>query len=456
MKSKDPQSKFWTELGRLLGGGVPLAEALDSLERGPAGPLRAAIRRAAAAVRGQRSFADGLARSPKVFSSAVVDAVRRAEAAGDLDRAAARLGESRPVKGLPPPGAMRKFGDLVARAVRERASAIHVAQVFDERTQASSPQLRFRVDGALGKAERLSDGDYREFLSRSKQLSGLDLAERNLPQDGRMMLELGGKRLDLQVSTAPCVLGERLSLRIAAHAEPCAIGDLGIGEADAVRRWCRQPQGLVLLAGPAMAESVLYALLAEARNGRQVATVEDPVESVLAGADQIQVEPRFGLTFPRALRAALRQEADVLGIGDVADAETARLAVEAAQSGRLVFARIAAPDTASALERFAAFGIDARFRPHALAWRPVGRLCRRCRRQYEPAAAELRDLGGDADVLCGLAYRAVGCRRCQSGYDGTVTLWEVREAGGEAARSLLQDGLARAAQGLTSLEQLRV
>ncbi|MBI2920862.1 MAG: Flp pilus assembly complex ATPase component TadA [Planctomycetes bacterium] len=459
MKSNDAQAKFWTELGRLLGGGVPLLEALESLSRGPAGPLRQAVRRAAASVRGQRSFSDGLRASPKVFGPAVVDAVRRAEAAGDLDRAAARLGENRPIKGLPPPRAMRRFGELVARAAREGASAIHVASVFDEKSQVSVPQLRLRVGGALGRPERLSDADYREVLSRTKQLSGLDLAEQKLPQEGRMMLELGGKRLDVQASFAPCVLGERLALRIFAHAEPRGLGDLKLPDEDAVRRWCRGPRGLVVLSGPALPENVLYALLAEARDGRQVATVEDPVESVLAGADQIQVEPRLGLTFPRALRAALRQEPDVLGLGDVSDGETARLAVEAALAGKLVFARVAAPDTSAALDRLAALGVDARLLSQALAgalaWKSVGRLCRRCRRQYEPTAAELVPFGDDADILRGLAYRAVGCRRCHGGYDGAITLWEARGPGETPLQPILRDGLSRVAQGLTSLEQLQ-
>ncbi len=261
---------------------------------------------------------------------------------------------------LPSAEAMKRFGRVVGLALKEGASAVHVGPVFDEATQRSVPRLALRVRGELSERERLSDEDYRELLSRTKQMADLDLAEQRLPQDGRMMLSIGGKSVDLLVNTAPTVLGERLCLRLSGHGErPAGLAGLGIaGEAlAAVRRWLGVGRGLVLVCGTAFrGREVLYALLAEARG--HVASVEDPVESVLPGVDQIQADHRIGLTAARAIRAALRQDVDALGIGELRGPEEADLAVEAALAGRLVIAQVAAADAEAARARVTSWAFD--------------------------------------------------------------------------------------------------
>ncbi len=261
---------------------------------------------------------------------------------------------------IPSREAMQRFGRVVGLALKEGASAIHVGPVFDEATQRSVPRLALRVGGELSERERLSDEDYRELLSRTKQMADLDLAEQRLPQDGRMMLSIGGKSVDLLVNTTPTVLGERLCLRLCEQrARPSGLAGLGIaGKVEAtVRGWCGRGSGLVLLCGTAFrGREALYALLAEARG--HVASVEDPVESVLPGVDQVQVDPRLGLTAARALRAALRQDVDVLGIGELRGPEEADLAVEAALAGRLVLAQVSAADATAAIARVTSWVFD--------------------------------------------------------------------------------------------------
>ncbi len=276
------------------------------------------------------------------------------------DKRAARKAEPAVAGELPSPEAMQRFGRVVALALKEGASAIHVGPGFDEATQRSVPRLALRVGGELRERERLSEEDYRELLSRTKQMADLDMAEQRLPQDGRMMLTIGGRSVDLLVSTAPTVLGERLCLRVREPGErPSGLAGLGLtgGVEAAVRRWCAGGRGLVLLCGPASpGREALYGLLAEARG--HVASVEDPVESVLPGVDQVQVDPRIGLTAARAIRAAMRQDVDVLGIGELRGPEEADVAVEAALAGRLVFAQVAAADAAVAVARMSSWVFD--------------------------------------------------------------------------------------------------
>ncbi len=461
-RAVEEQARFWKKLGTLLGGGVPLVEALETLaaeakDRG----LRRAIGKATDRVRGQGALADGLAESPRVFAAETVARVRRAEAAGTLDRAAPEFagellaGKEEPagaIPGLPPREALEKFGRLVREALKEGASAIHVGNEFDETTQRSVPRLHFRVGRELREMRRLSEPEYADLLARAKQMSDLDLAERRLPQDGRMMLGIDGKRIDLLVSTMPCVLGEHLCLRLFEHAQLAggvAELDLPAGASATVRAWCRRPYGLVLVAGPAfpMHGGVYYSLLAEARGGRQVVTVEDPVESVLAGVHQVQVEPRFGFTMARAIRAAMRQDPDVLAIADLRDPETAALAADAALAGHLVLARTPGLDAADALASLAAL-VDGRRLAQALAgalaWDQLPRLCPSCRESYAPAPDRLAELGPRAAVLGGRAHRALGCSSCSAGRAGMIRVYEVLE-GDDAVRGALRGGGSAAA-----------
>lgn len=272
---------------------------------------------------------------------------------------------------LPPPDALARFGRLVGLAVKEGATAIHVGPVFDEETQRSVPRLALRVGGSLTERERLGDDDYRDLLARVRQMADLDLAEQRLPQEGRMMLSLGGKEVDLLVNLSPTALGERLCLRILAPGERRPeLSDVLPREAlDAARRWLARPWGLVVLCGaPAVAHRGLYyAVLAEARSRGHVASVEDAVESTLSGVTQIQTDRRIGLTPARAIRAAMRQDPNVLGIGDLREAEEAELAVEATLTGHVVVAQVSATDAAAALARLSSWVFDTAPLARALA-----------------------------------------------------------------------------------------
>lgn len=380
--------------------------------------------------------------------------------------------------------AMKKFSRVMRAAVAAGATAVLIGPVFDEASQRSVPRLRFRVHGAVVEQERLSDEDYRDLVAKTKELADLDAAEQKLPQDGRMMLTVQGKAIDLMVGTAPCVLGEHVCLRVVAPAErPAGVGALGLPDAAAaaVRRWCGLPHGLVLLCGPAFPfpGGPLYALLAEVRGGRQVASVEDPVDAVLSGVNQIQVDRRAGLTLARALRVAMRQDPDVLAIRELRDGEAAELAVEAALAGHLVLAQMPAADATTGVAHLTGMGLHAGIVAGALvgvlAWRQVGRLCERCREEYEPAAAVLARLGTEAAALRGRAWRARGCAECRTGCTGAATLFEVLEvgdaireamradlpagevrrlAGADAATTFLRSGIEKAAAGVVGLEEV--
>lgn len=346
---------------------------------------------------------------------------------------------------LPPREALEKFGRLVRAALKEGASAIHAGHVFDEATQRSGARLCFRVGVGLKEVRSLTDAEFAELLAQAKQMSDLDLAERRMPQDGRMMLGIDGKRIDLLVSTAPCVLGEQLCMRIFEHAEiGGGVAMLGLSEeaAATVRGWCRRSHGLVLLAGPGFPthSGTLYALVGEARDGCRVVTVEDPVESVLAGVQQVQVEPRLGLTAARAIRAAMRQDPDVLAIAGIGDRECATLAVQAARAGHLVLAGVGGLDAADALAELVSAGVDPRLLSQALvgvlAWDQMSGLCGKCREPYAPHADELAGLGPHADRLRGRAFRARGCASCAEGRAGTVRLYEALAADAGVRRAV--------------------
>ncbi len=281
--------------------------------------------------------------------------------------------EEKPTAGaLPPKDSMALFIRNVGRALGEGATAIHAGPTFDEPTQRCVSRIEYRIDGRLRERELVSDDDCRDFLSRVKQLSNLDPAEARLPQDGRMMLSIAGREVDLLVSLAPTALGERLCLRLFEHGEMRKdLSGLGVPQEaqDAARRWMARPWGLVVVCGsPSTPQRGLYySLLSEARGRGHVASVEDPVESTFPGVTQIQADPRVGLTAARAIRAAMRQDPNVLGIGDVREPEEAELAVEAALTGHVVVAQVAASDAAAALARLATWVFDTESLARSLA-----------------------------------------------------------------------------------------
>ena len=402
-----------------------------------------------------------------------------AQIAADELTAADELAQARDVVEDAP--IVRLVNLLITQAVADRASDIHVEPADTDL------RIRFRVDGVLHEVMRSPRSIQAGVISRLKIMSEINIAERRVPQDGRMSLTVGGKTIDLRVATLPTVHGEKVVMRILDKSQArLDLTDLGF-RPEAFRRYeaCfRKPYGTILVTGPTGSgkSTTLYATLNVLNDAdRNIITVEDPVEYRLAGVNQVQVNPRAGLTFAAALRAILRADPDVILVGEIRDRETAIIAVEAALTGHLVLSTLHTNDAASTPMRLIEMGVEPFLVTSALdcvvAQRLARRLCERCKESYQPSPAELLQADWPAAELGRpLLYRAVGCPACsRTGYRGRLAIQEVMVLSEEVERliverassddvkksavsqgmtTLREDGLRKVAQGLTSLEEV--
>jgi general secretion pathway protein E len=373
---------------------------------------------------------------------------------------------------------IRAVNRLIQQAVDGRASDIHIEPTDD------SLAVRFRVDGVLREAARLPMAMRAPLVSRVKVMANLNIAERRLPQDGRMRIAVRGDEIDLRVATAPSIHGESVVMRILDRSKLALdFGTLGFDEAlaERLREAIKRPHGIVLVTGPTGSgkTTTLYAALSELNSAdRKLLTVEDPIEYRLPGVIQTQVNPGIGFTFGSALRSFLRQDPDVMMVGEIRDRETAEIAVQAALTGHMILSTLHTNTAAGAVTRL----LDMEVEPFllssvlagVLAQRLVRRLCPHCRAPFEIDANMASALSLPAGRH--LFHRAVGCSECgDSGYRGRVALLEfiridegivrlilARADTGEIARtaaergnaSLMQDGLAKAERGLTTIEEV--
>ena len=379
---------------------------------------------------------------------------------------------------------IRLVDSLLADAVEARASDVHVEP------GAQGLNVRFRVDGLLRESMQVPRTFAAQVASRLKIMGRLDIADRRLPQDGRAVVRVDGQEVDLRVSSMPTMHGETIVLRLLPKGrDRVTLDQLGLPDVarthllDALQR----PQGLVLVTGPTGSgkTSTLYAGLAAAADPtRNVLTLEDPVEVQLPGVNQTQIEPKIGLTFARGLRHVLRQDPDVVLVGEIRDQETARLAVEASFTGHLVLATLHTNDAASAVARLVDLGADRFLIASSLllvvAQRLARRVCQRCAVPDEPDEDLLRRLGLNAAALEDARLRrGTGCNVCDStGTLGRIALAEVlpvtprlrelvlegateaalaRQSRAEGLQALREDAIDRALDGVITLEEaLRV
>ncbi|HEX2104071.1 MAG TPA: ATPase, T2SS/T4P/T4SS family [Solirubrobacteraceae bacterium] len=368
---------------------------------------------------------------------------------------------------------------IVAQAVEQGASDVHLSP------EGSELRVRFRIDGVLNDSATVPRRMVSGVISRVKIMSDLDIAERRVPQDGRVGLSIDGHHVDLRVVTLPSVHGESIVMRILDQSS--GVADMaGIGMADAERerfeRAIRQAYGAVLVTGPTGSgkSTSLYAALGEINTPeKNIITIEDPVERQVAGVTQVQINPKAGLTFATGLRAMMRADPDIIMVGEIRDRETAQIAVEAALTGHLVLSTLHTNDAPTALTRLIEMGIEPFLVASAIdcvvAQRLARTLCQHCRRPTTLSAAVLRDhgfrTGGDIE-----AYEPVGCGRCGgSGYKGRTGLYEVMAVTDEirhlaierapadrvaevavrnGMRRLRDDGLEKVRQGVTSVAEV--
>lgn len=368
---------------------------------------------------------------------------------------------------------------VLDEGLRQGATDIHLEP--DE----EGVSVRFRRDGMLREFLVLPAWVQASLISRVKILAELDIAEKRLPQDGRIQREWAGETLDIRVSTLPTRMGEKVVLRLLR--QTASVRDLtSVGMPDRIRQafenLCDRPQGMVFVTGPTGSgkSSTLYAalqrLLPRAIN---ITTIEDPIEYRLRGANQVQILEKAGLGFAEALRSILRQDPDVILVGEIRDAETAAIAVQAAQTGHLVFSTLHTNDSAGAITRLVDLGVPRFLVGSAvlgiLAQRLVRRVCPHCAVRGEPSERE-RELLADWGPLPESVAIAKGCPLCDhTGYEGRIGIFELlvlddamREAVTAGAtdgeirrrfdlRPLVLDGIEKAAAGLTTLEEaLRV
>jgi general secretion pathway protein E len=343
---------------------------------------------------------------------------------------------------------VRLLNALFSQAVREGASDIHI-DAYDRRSV-----VRFRKDGMLRDVLEPPQAAHSVIVSRIKIMAQLDIAEKRQPQDGRIALRLAGRAVDVRVSILPTAHGERVVLRLLdKQAGRLDLSSLGMPDPTLAKLQdlIRQPHGIILVTGPTGSgkTTTLYAALGQLdAKGTNIVTVEDPIEYDLDGVGQTQVNPRIELTFARALRAILRQDPDVVMIGEIRDLETAQIAVQASLTGHLVLATLHTNDAVGAVVRLVDMGIEpfpvASSLRGVLAQRLVRRLCLACRRAHAPDAAERRLLGGDAGGPDASLYSAVGCDACaHTGYQGRTGIFELLPIDDEARR-LIHDRTAEA------------
>ena len=374
--------------------------------------------------------------------------------------------------------------NTLSQALGERASDIHVEP--EERRF----RIRYRIDGVLHTRLDLPRERFDAVSSRIKLLAGMDIAERRLPQDGRTTQRINGQQIDIRVSALPGTWGESLVLRLLPkERQQLQLETLGM-EGDHRRAFTtaiEEPNGIVLVTGPTGSgkSTTLYAALEAINDGKKkIITAEDPVEYDIVGVNQVQIHAEIGYSFARALRSILRQDPDIIMIGEIRDLETAQIAVQASLTGHLVFSTLHTNDAVSAFTRLVDMGVEpfliAASLRMVVAQRLVRQLCSRCAAEAEPPSDQILAELRPAIALDRLSQahwrRSIGCVECQNtGYKGRLGIYELvevieplqeailrrgtaREATDIArragARSLRQDGLLKAASGITSVDEV--
>ncbi len=364
----------------------------------------------------------------------------------------------------------------IAKALDLGASDIHFTP------QARRLHVRARIDGVLREIASIAGSQAAAISSRLKIMGSLDIAERRAPQDGRVTIKRGEQTVDVRVAVVPTTHGEKTTLRILNQRDaPESLDELGMWAPSrtALERAISQPFGSVVVCGPTGSgkTTTLYACLQVLNTpDRSLVTIEDPVEYRAAGLDQIEVNPRAGLTFASGLRTVLRSDPDVLLVGEIRDEETAHIAFRAAMTGHLVLTTLHAQTAAASIQRLADMNVDRGIIATSInciiGQRLARRLCRECSEPYTPDVSELQAMGTTTELTL---YRAVGCRDCgDTGYRGRVPLFEVmtmtdeiaslvgaptREIEATAVRqgmfTLREDGMRLSIAGVTSMDEVR-
>ena len=377
---------------------------------------------------------------------------------------------------------IRLVNSLLFQAVKDRASDIHI-EPFERELL-----VRFRIDGILYDVITPPKRFQPVITSRVKIMAGLNIAEKRLPQDGRIRIRLAGKDVDIRVSTVPTAFGERVVMRLLDKATTVLmLEELGLHGAkhDAVNKLIRQSHGILLVTGPTGSgkTTTLYACLSKINTtDKNIITIEDPIEYQLHGVGQIQVNPKIELTFATGLRSILRQDPDVIMVGEIRDLETAEIAIQAALTGHLVFSTLHTNDSFGAMTRLLDMGIEPFLVSSSvvgiMAQRLVRRVCTLCREPYLPTREELEELSISPQLMMGkeVFKQGPGCNECKrTGYRGRTGIHELlvvddeirtlvmksadassirRAATARGMTTLREDGAEKVLAGMTTIEEI--
>ena len=498
LSPEDDGPRFWSAFGILMSSGAPVVQALELLRGLVADASFAeAIAEVRQAIFDGENLSTAMKARADVFAPEISAAIGRAELESKVTEVAPRIADAlraNDLASLAPPGAetavageeapvVKLVAYILKDAFEQRASDVH----FDA-TEDGRGLVRYRIDGMLRKMEPLPMGLYGPVVGRLKIMAALNVAERRLPQDGRIMLNISGKRLDLRVSVVPSVFGERVVIRIldrdhvqldlskVAPDEPAL---------EKLRELAHRPNGIVICTGPAGSgkTTLMYAMLNDVNRAEScVMTVEDPVEFTIEGVAHIPVRPAIGLTFASAMRSLLRQDPDIIMVGEMRDLESLQIAVQAALTGHLVLTSLHANTAVGAIRRLLDMGLEPFLANSSIAGVVAQRLARKlCAECREEAPVSTYKLPPEAIALLkespgATFYRAKGCEACRGmGYRGRLAIHEililddtVRErvvaeadwasvqqaALAAGMKTMCRDGIDKAARGLTSVEEI--
>ncbi|MBN2694541.1 type II secretion system ATPase GspE [bacterium] len=376
---------------------------------------------------------------------------------------------------------IRFVNRLLHRAVKERASDIHIEPYEKD------VAIRFRIDGVLSEVMKQAKNVHASISSRIKIMGGLNIAEKRLPQDGRIKIKLAGRDIDIRLSTLPTWFGERIVMRLLDQKQVnLSLEKNGFTKEnlDAIRNLIHQPHGIVLVTGPTGSgkSTTLYSALSEINSSeKNIITVEDPVEYQIKGISQVQVNSKIDMTFAAGLRSILRQDPDIVMIGEIRDKETAEIAMQASMTGHLVLSTLHTNDTASSPTRLVDMGVEPYLVASTvlgiLAQRLVRVLCPKCKIEYTPRAIDLDKIGiSESDARKHKFYKANGCSDCLgTGYAGRSGIFELMLMNDElitmiaknrdaseikkvarkyGMKTLREDGAIKVLKGITSIDEV--
>jgi len=370
---------------------------------------------------------------------------------------------------------------ILLQAVKRNASDVHI-EPFEKELR-----VRYRIDGVMHEAMNPPKRLQSALTSRIKIMAHLDIAEKRVPQDGRIQIKVADKAIDIRVSVLPVNFGERIAMRLLDKSRTFAsLETLGMSKRDLeiIERSIERPNGIIYVTGPTGSgkTTTLYSILSALNKpDRNILTVEDPVEYQMAGIAQVQVREKVGLTFAEALRTFLRQDPDIIMVGETRDFETAHISIQAALTGHLVLSTLHTNSAPAAITRLIDMGIEPFLITSTItmvvAQRLVRKLCDKCKQPYTPDASVLKQFGVTPEQVKGTTfYKPHGCEEClESGYRGRIAIFEVMEMSENVIKAtmdradatvirkyaiedgmklLVQDGLRRAEEGLTSLDEV--